>query len=50
MLGIFVGVVLLSFIPALAALNDSLLDYLSMIWWAVLLGMVIGVIIYYFVP
>ena len=50
MLGIFVGVVLLSFIPALAALNDSLLDYLSLIWWAVLLGLVIGGIIDYFVP
>ena len=50
MLGIFAGVVLLSFLPPLAALNESLFDYLSLIWWAVLLGLTIGGVIDYFVP
>lgn len=50
MLAVFAGVTALSFLPQLAALNDSLLDYLSLIWWAVLLGLVLGGIIDYFVP
>ena len=50
MLAIFAGVVLLSFLPPLAALNESLFDYLSLIWWAVLLGLAIGGVIDYFVP
>jgi uncharacterized membrane protein YraQ (UPF0718 family) len=50
MLAIFAGTILLSFAPPLAALNEALLDYLSLIWWAVLLGLVLGGIIDYFVP
>lgn len=50
MLAIFAGVVALSFLPQLAALNESLFEYLSIIWWAVLLGLVLGGIIDYFVP
>jgi uncharacterized membrane protein YraQ (UPF0718 family) len=50
MLAIFLGVTGLSFLPALSALNTSLLDYLGLIWWAVLLGLVLGGIIDYFVP
>ena len=47
---IFLGALLLSFLPALAPLNDSLLAYLEIVWWAVLLGLVLGGIIDYFVP
>ena len=48
--GIFLVVLLLSFAPPFAALNDSLLDYLAVVWWAVLLGLLLGGIIDYFVP
>ena len=40
--GIFLLLLALSFIPQLGALNDSLLDYLQIVWWAVLLGLVLG--------
>ena len=50
MLAVFAGVVVLSFLPSFAALNESLMDYLGLIWWAVLLGLVIGGLIDYFVP
>jgi len=48
--GLFLAVLLLSFLPPLAALNFSLLSYLAIVWWAVLLGLVLGGIINYFVP
>ena len=48
--GLFFLVLLVSFLPAFAALNDSLLDYLRIVWWAVLLGLAIGGLIDYFVP
>ena len=48
--GLFVATLLLSFLPPLAALNASMLSYLAIIWWAVLLGLVLGGIIDYFVP
>jgi uncharacterized membrane protein YraQ (UPF0718 family) len=48
--GIFLAVLLLSFLGPLQALNDSLLGYLAIIWWAVLLGLVLGGLIDYFVP
>jgi len=47
---VFLGVLLLSFVPALQPLNASLLAYLRIIWWAVLLGLLLGGIIDYFVP
>jgi len=47
---IFLGALLLSFLPVLAPLNESMLDYLGMVWWAVSLGLVLGGIIDYFVP
>ena len=47
---IFLAVLLLSFAPPFAPLNDSLLDYLAVVWWAVLLGLLLGGIIDYFVP
>lgn len=50
MLAVFAGVTALSFLPQLEALNASLFDYLSIIWWAVLLGLLLGGIIDYFVP
>ena len=46
----FLALLLVSFLPALQALNDSLLSYLAIVWWAVLLGLVLGGIIDYFVP
>ena len=48
--GIFVGILLLSFLPLLAPLNESMLRYLAIVWWAVLLGLVFVGIIDYFVP
>jgi len=47
---IFLVVLALSFLPPLQALNDSLLAYLGIVWWAVLIGLVLGGIIDYFVP
>ena len=49
-LSVFVGVVALSFLQPFAALNDSVMDYLALIWWAVLLGLVLGGVIDYFIP
>lgn len=48
--GAFLALLVLSFLPALQALNESLLSYLAIVWWAVLLGLVLGGIIDYFVP
>ncbi len=48
--GIFLLVLLLSFHPLLAPLNESLLSYLELIWWAVLLGLFLGGLIDYFIP
>ena len=47
---VFLALLLASFLEPLAALNRSLLDYVGMIWWAVLLGIAIGGVIDYFVP
>jgi len=49
---IFLGVFLISFlpVPVLVRLNESLLDYFKLIWWAVLLGFLIGGMVDYFVP
>ena len=47
---VFLAVLALSFLPALAPLNESMLTYLGLVWWAVLLGLVLGGIIDYFVP
>jgi uncharacterized membrane protein YraQ (UPF0718 family) len=48
--GIFLAVLLLSFLPFLERLNASMLNYVGIVWWAVLLGLVLGGIIDYFVP
>ena len=48
--GIFLAVLLLSFLPLLEPLNQSMLAYVGIVWWAVLLGLVLGGIIDYFVP
>lgn len=40
----------LSFLPGLAALNEALVSYLALIWWAVLLGLFVGGLIDHFVP
>jgi len=47
---VFLGVVLVSFVAPLQELNDALLGYLEIVWWAVLLGLLVGGIISYFVP
>jgi uncharacterized membrane protein YraQ (UPF0718 family) len=47
---IFIAVFLLSFLAPLQSLNDSLLDYLRIVWWAVLVGLVLGGVIDYFIP
>lgn len=47
---IFVLVFLVSYLPSLSRLNESLLSYIKMIWWAVLLGFLIGGLIEYFIP
>jgi uncharacterized membrane protein YraQ (UPF0718 family) len=49
---VFLAVVIISFIPVswLAPLNSSLLYYIDLIWWLVLLGFLIAGIIDYFVP
>ncbi|MBT8446807.1 MAG: ATPase [Gammaproteobacteria bacterium] len=39
-----------SLLPGFGDLNAALLNYLSLIWWAVLLGFVIGGLIDHFVP
>jgi len=49
-LAVFFAVLALSWLPALAPLNEALLSYIQLIWWAVLLGLVIGGLIDYFVP
>ncbi len=48
--GLFLLIFLLSYLPFLSSLNESILSYLKLIWWAVLLGFFIGGIIDYFVP
>lgn len=48
--GIFFAIFLVSFLPAFAALNESMLAYLRIVWWAVLIGLFLGGVIDYFVP
>ena len=48
--GLFIAVLLLSFAPLLQPLNEALIEYLKIIWWAVLLGLALGGVIDYFVP
>jgi hypothetical protein len=48
--GLFIGIFLLSFAPLLQPLNEALIEYLKIVWWAVLLGLVLGGVIDYFVP
>ncbi|MFW6449928.1 MAG: permease [Nanoarchaeota archaeon] len=49
---IFIAVFALSFLPFsfLEPLNQSIISYIQLIWWAVLLGLVIGGLIDYFIP
>jgi len=48
--GVFLIVFVASFHPILTPLNESLISYLKLIWWAILLGFLIGGLIDYFVP
>lgn len=47
---IFILFTFISFLPGFSSLNESLLVYLKIIWWAVLLGLILGGAIDYFVP
>lgn len=47
---VFLGILALSFSPLTGTLNQNLLAYLGIVWWAVLLGLVFGGVIDYFVP
>ena len=47
---VFILIFIVSFLPAFSQLNESLLSYLKLMWWAILLGLLIGGIIDYFVP
>lgn len=47
---VFLSLLLVSFLEPLTPLNKSLLEYLGIIWWAVLLGLAVGGVIDYFVP
>ena len=47
---VFLAVFAASFTEPFAALNKSLLNYVSVIWWAVLLGLILGGLIEYFIP
>lgn len=49
-IAVFLAAVVLSFVPALEPFRHSLFGYISIIWWAVLLGLVLGGVIDYFVP
>lgn len=49
-LAIVIGLFAISYIPGMEALNQSFLSYLKLIWWAVLLGLVLGGAIDYLVP
>lgn len=49
-LAVFAVFLAVSFLPPFTALNESLIAYIEVIWWAVLLGLVIGGLIDYFVP
>ena len=40
----------LPILPFLPALNESLISYTKLIWWAILLGFFMGGLIYYFIP
>jgi len=46
----FLAIFLLSYLPIFSALNASLVKYLSVVWWAVLLGLLIGGLVDYFIP
>ncbi len=46
----FIGIFFLSYLPFLANFNESLISYFQLIWWAVLLGLLLGGVIDYFVP
>ncbi|MBU2639895.1 MAG: permease [Nanoarchaeota archaeon] len=47
---IFILFFLLSYLPFFSSLNEALISYLSLMWWAILLGLFIGGLIDYFVP
>ncbi|MFH1591747.1 MAG: permease [Candidatus Woesearchaeota archaeon] len=47
---VFILVLLISFLPIFSSLNEAILSYLGLIWWAIILGLLIGGLIDYFVP
>ncbi|MBD3361192.1 ATPase [Candidatus Woesearchaeota archaeon] len=49
-MAVFIALFAFSFFPGLESLNKSIMDYLKLVWWAVLLGLFLGGVIDYFVP
>lgn len=48
---ITIAIILISyFVPQLNKLFDAFIDYFKLIWWAILLGLLIGGVIDYFIP
>ena len=47
---LFIAVFFLSYLPVLSNLNESLVEFISLIWWAILLGLFLGGFIEYFIP
>ncbi|MFH1722790.1 MAG: permease [Candidatus Altiarchaeota archaeon] len=43
-------VIVSAYIPALSDFHEALIDYISIIWWAILLGLIIGGIIDHYIP
>ncbi len=46
----FIVLFVLSYLPVLTPLNESLVSYFKVIWWAILLGLLIGGLIDHFIP
>ena len=51
-IGIFCAILAFSFLPFsfLGDLNTNLVSYINLVWWAVILGILIGGLVDYFVP
>lgn len=47
---LFILIFALSFLPYFTKLNSAMIDYMQLVWWAILLGLILGGIIDYFIP
>jgi len=48
--GLFCLIFLFSFLPGFSKLNESFISYFKLIWWAILLGLLMGGVVDYFIP